>query len=194
MCRASRRYASTSRTAARPTRYPGPQRAWPCQALRGANHHCRAREFGSGRALDSGWQAINDGSFYATSHSTPASFGRLRRIRQIRELQQPPLVLSDQSEWQAVTFDADADLENLTAGAARPACRCRVIPALSRPFPVPRATTGGERFGACSRQPVRSADRSTAGSDSAARSTCICPATRRFCAGTPAFCPWICEA
>ena len=72
----------------------------------------------SGRVerFDSGWQAIDDGEF-----SRPVAFDKgvvraLRRIRQIRELPDPPIVLSDASEWREVRFDADADIEGMTSG------------------------------------------------------------------------------
>ncbi|MGJ5818617.1 hypothetical protein [Paludibaculum fermentans] len=72
----------------------------------------------SGRVLrfDSGWVAVDDGLF-----ETPARFDKgvviaYRKIRRIRVPGKPLLTLSDGSVWQAVTYDCDAELENVRAG------------------------------------------------------------------------------
>jgi len=81
----------------------------------------------SGKVLrfDSGWKPVNDGEFRIVTHLDKKKnfefekgvVKAFRNIRRIRVRSDEPLNLPDNSTWRLVIFDADADLENVVAGA-----------------------------------------------------------------------------
>jgi len=85
----------------------------------------------SGKVLrfDTGWKPVNDGEFRVVFQDDPFDplknfeFEKgvvkvFRNIRRIRVEAKPALNLSDNSSWQPVIFDADAELENVVAGGS----------------------------------------------------------------------------
>jgi hypothetical protein len=103
----------------------------------------------SGKVLrfDSGWKPVNDGEFKVEFESDPGNLQKnfefekgvvkaFRNIRRIRVLANPSLALSDSSVWQPVIFDADADLDNVIAGAGG------VVPIYDHPGYIQLSPTG----------------------------------------------------
>ena len=88
----------------------------PCQARVVRTIVLERRNSGRVQRFDSGWQAIDDGLFQRYVKFDTGVLRALRRIRQIRLLGQPALKLADNSLWQPVQFDADAQLDDLIAG------------------------------------------------------------------------------
>lgn len=79
------------------------------------------RNSGRVQRFDSGWNAIDDGEFKRYVAFDTGVVPALRNIRRIRILDRPEIVVPvapDTWVWQAVLFDADAEVEGLTAGGA----------------------------------------------------------------------------
>lgn len=95
------------------------------------------RNSGNVLRFDSGWQPVDDGEFGAPTAFQKGVVKAFRRIRHIRILNTPLLTLKDGSLWQPVLFDADADLENVTAGGAG-----GMVPMFGHPGYIQLAPTG----------------------------------------------------
>ena len=89
----------------------------PCQARVVRTTVMERHNGGRVQRFDSGWQAVDDGLF---SRYVPFETGllrALRRVRRIRTLKQPLLRLpANESVWQPVLFDADAQIDDLLTG------------------------------------------------------------------------------
>ena len=90
----------------------------PCQARVVRTIVLERGNSGRVQRFDSGWQAIDDGLFQPYAKFDTGVLRALRRIRHIRLLAQPALKLSDNSVWQPVQFDADAQIDDLIAGGS----------------------------------------------------------------------------
>jgi hypothetical protein len=89
-----------------------------CQALLVRTIIMERRNSGPVERFDSGWVAQDDGLYNRYVPFETGAVRALRRIRNIRIMPEAPLKLSDAagSTWQAVRFDADAEIDSLTAG------------------------------------------------------------------------------
>ena len=79
------------------------------------------RNSGRVQRFDSGWNAIDDGTFDRYVGFDTGVVSALRNIRRIRILDRPELVVTTGPRtfvWQPVLFDADAQVEGLSAGGA----------------------------------------------------------------------------
>jgi hypothetical protein len=88
----------------------------PCQARVARTIVLERRNSGRVQRFDSGWQAIDDGTFDRCVPFETGAVRGLRRIRNIRLLPTPSLTVEDNSVWQPVRFDADADIADVVAG------------------------------------------------------------------------------
>ncbi len=88
----------------------------PCQARVVRSIVMERRNSGRVQRFDTGWVAIDDGTFDRYARFETGLVRALRRIRNIRILPQPLLNLKDGSVWQPVLFDADAEIDDVTAG------------------------------------------------------------------------------
>jgi len=88
----------------------------PCQARVVRSIVMERRNSGRVQRFDTGWVAIDDGTFDRYVRFETGVVRALRRIRNIRILPQPLLHLKDGSDWQPVLFDADAEIDDVTAG------------------------------------------------------------------------------
>ncbi len=89
----------------------------PCQARIVRTFIMERRNSGRVTRFDSGWQALDDGLYNRYVPFDTGAVQGLRRIRNIRILPEPRLVLADLSEWQPVRFDADAEIAELKSGS-----------------------------------------------------------------------------
>ncbi len=99
----------------------------PCQARVVRTIVLERRNSGRVQRFDSGWVPIDDGTFNRYVPFETGLLRALRRIRNIRILPQPLLNLKDGSVWQPVLFDADAEIDDVTAGG-----RNGLVPALDQ--------------------------------------------------------------
>lgn len=87
-----------------------------CQARAVRTVILERRNSGRVKRFDSGWQPIDDGTFSRYAPFDRGVVVAFRNLRNIRILPRPLVALSDGSVWQAVLYDCDAELEDVTAG------------------------------------------------------------------------------
>ena len=115
-----------------------------CQARVVRDIVLERRNSGRVRRFDTGWVAIDDGTFDRYEPFDTGLVRALRRIRNIRILPQPLLNLRDGSVWQPVLFDADAEVDDVTASG-----HDGLVPALNQAGYVqtsPDSKPDGPRF------------------------------------------------
>ena len=87
----------------------------PCMARVVRTIMLERRSSGRVKRFDSGWQAIDDGEYRRYVAFEKGVVNGLRRIRNIRNLPVARLVVGT-TTWQAVRFDADADIQDAGGG------------------------------------------------------------------------------
>jgi hypothetical protein len=87
----------------------------PCQARVVRTIVMERRNSGRVQRFDSGWVAIDDGTFDRYFPFETGLVRALRRIRNIRILPQP-ILKAGVAEWQPVRFDADGEIGDVIAG------------------------------------------------------------------------------
>ena len=116
-------------------------RCWPPASPRArANHRSERRNSGRVQRSTAAGRRIDDGTFNRYVPFETGVVRALRRVRHIRILPQPRLTVADGSEWQAVRFDADAELDDVIAGGSN-----GLVPALDQAGYIQLSPVGAAR-------------------------------------------------